>query len=770
MNLIERYPTVSMFLAFFISSCFFAYCSPGEKIISAGIVTLLLIAVGIISVCKFRKSLSKDLRKAISLICCAFVVAAALSFVTFDIYASRIENTGGKTDTVTVTIEECKYSLSYSSSYVVTVTESELLPKGTKLLLTTDKGYMPTGTILQGGVYYLSLSERNHGTFDVKRYYNAKKIMLEAEDTELHNIGMDESFKLSRFFKSINNRLSAMIMAHCDTDAGSLATAVLLGNDEYLSDSISRDYRRIGITHLLVVSGSHFAVLIATADTIWKKLSLKRKTRSVVNIALILLLMCLTGFTPSVVRAGIMHLLAQVSMLLFRKANVLNSLAISGTILVIVNPFVTLDVGMQLSFIAAYCCIMFQMLKGEVLGRIKRKSGLKRKSRIIKMLLTVLETVILTSLINLCTLPITWLYFGEASLLAVLSNIIFIPLITLLMYVTIAYLVLYPLIVFTPILAAVLNVFGGILNWLAGLLASANWAVQSINYPFAVYFLIPICLLLILLPILKSKHRMISLVMATVLVCSMFVTIKVIEYTEKTDIGFTYVTSGKNDGFVVKSDGGALICDISDGSYSFCRKLTDEVTLMHLSEVRALLLTHYHSKHVQLVSRVIENEVLRSILLPEPVDEREEGIYNSVVDVADRAGVEIITVPRGGSFSFGDAIITVYDRTYLSRSTHPITAVKIDMHGEDAVLLSCSFNESKADLLEVPEGAEYLIFGVHSPVYKKTFGLDFSSDPKEIILGGNAYEFMDDALKEYIDSRDTIRDAEVYRVVIKGNT
>ena len=55
------------------------------------------------------------------------------------------------------------------------------------------------------------------------------------------------------------------------------------------------------------------------------------------------------------------------------------------------------------------------------------------------------------------------------------------------------------------------------------------------------------------------------------------------------------------------------MCDISDGSYSFAKKLTDEVSDLHVTEIDALLITHYHNKHIQLISRVSDNEILRSI-------------------------------------------------------------------------------------------------------------------------------------------------------------
>ena len=165
---------------------------------------------------------------------------------------------------------------------------------------------------------------------------------------------------------------------------------------------------------------------------------------------------------------------------------------------------------------------------------------------------------------------------------------------------------------------------------------------------------------------------------------------------------------------------------------------------LHVCEIDTLLLTHYHNRHIQLVTRLSQREILRNLVLPEPMDEREQGIYDTLLDTAALLDLPVTTVPAGESFDFGRASVTLFERTYLSRSTHPITAVEIDLGEEEIVLLSCSFNQSLPEITHAAESAEYVILGNHSPVYKKTFRLSFASEPKVLIAGEDARIHMED--------------------------
>jgi len=656
-----------------------------------------------------------------------------------------VDSFAGEEDTVILRITETEYQLSYAAGYIAKVEESDRLPKGTRIRLYSSDTALPEGAILKGTVTLRSL---NQAGFDGRSYYLPDKVLLSAEEIALSHTDTRPVFSVTSLFRRINERLSAMILAHTSPNAGGLAAAVLLGNRDDLDDETERDFRRLGISHLLVVSGTHFSVLVTLAGTGLKHLRIHPKLRTGISMLLIVFLMLLTGMTPSVVRAGIMHLMAQTSLLLTRKSSIVHSFAFSGALMVLVNPYAAMDCGLQLSFAATYCCLLFQIGKGSVYRTIRKKTGI----RIQKLpLIPVFETVCCTCMVSLSTLPLIWLYFGEVSLISIPANVVFTPMISVLMLISAVYLILYPLRLLILPLAAVLNLFCVFLSWAAEILARPSWVMAAVNYDFSVFFLLPLTVLLFLLPFGGRKHKVRAAAASAVIGVLFFAVIGIVNLTDLSRISFTYLPEKKNDGFVLKSEGRVLLCEMSDASFGYSGLLTDEMSELHVCEIDTFLLTHYHNKHVQLVNRLSEREILRNLVLPEPINDKERAILTSLMESAELHEVNVTIIPAGGSFDFRGTEITLFERTYLSRSTHPITAVEVDLGKDEIMLLSCSFNESVPEITEAAQGADYLIFGGHSPVYKKTFGLSFEQKPKAVISGDDAYDHMDEKLRGLAD-------------------
>lgn len=769
MKLFEIYKYTAMLLSFFIGLCIFAYTGTILRLIGA----VLFFAIFVTLIILRRSEKLRDhatLTHSFILMSAALSLACVISFISLDGYAAGFEKYEGKSDRVSIRITACDYSLSYTSRYKAVVLESELIPRGTKIFVNTAIGYLDDGTILSGEITYYSLDEMSSSSFDAKRYYMTQKIMLSSDDVSLSVTGSDNVLSINSIFSAINKKLSAMVSAHTGKESGGLASAVLLGNRDNLDEGIERDFRRLGISHLLVVSGSHFAVIVSFITYAMRYTPLKRRHRAICNIFLIFLIMGITGFTPSVMRAGVMHIISQISTIVTRRANTINSFALSGVIIVLLNPFSVLDCGLQLSFAATYGCILYQRMKSPIYVKLKRKFGFSpRKNPMLRFIFGILETIAMTTVVTVFTLPLIWIYFGEVSLLSIPANVVFIPLITALMYLTGIYLILYPLRLFIVPLAALINSCCVVVTGFAGFLSSGENVMISVNYDFTPLFFVPITFILVIVTLLPKKARLVSLSAACVLCVSFFAIIGISSCLDRDNVYITYIGENKNDGFVLKSQGKVIICEISDASFGYSYNLTDEVGEMNVCEIEAVLMTHYHNKHVQLLGRLCEREMLRCVYLPEPIDEREEGLYSALVEKAEYYGIECFTIPCGDSFTFGDADITVFERKYLSRSTHPITAVEISACGEEVVILSNSFNESYDEITAAAESAEYLFFGRHSPVYKKTFGLSFDNLPKVIGVCDAAYEYMDDVLRGTLDAVECVINPEVYRIKLTHN-
>ena len=111
---------------------------------------------------------------------------------------------------------------------------------------------------------------------------------------------------ISVFFDNLRERLSRCVTLFSDSESGALVSALLLGERDLLPDKLRLDFKRIGISHILALSGLHLAILSLGVGKLLSLLKVKKKARLVIIILFILIYMALTGFSVSVCRAGIM--------------------------------------------------------------------------------------------------------------------------------------------------------------------------------------------------------------------------------------------------------------------------------------------------------------------------------------------------------------------------------------------------------------------------------------------------------------------------------
>lgn len=143
---------------------------------------------------------------------------------------------------------------------------------------------------------------------------------------------------------------------------GGTAAAMVVGDRSRMDPLVESIFRRVGISHILVVSGLHLSLLNALLTVVLKKTVRRRVPRLLLSMLGILAYMLLTGMTVSVVRAGILQLLASAALLADRTADTLNSLGLALVILLTANPYAAMDFGLLLSFAATLGVLCFTTL------------------------------------------------------------------------------------------------------------------------------------------------------------------------------------------------------------------------------------------------------------------------------------------------------------------------------------------------------------------------------------------------------------------------
>ncbi len=202
----------------------------------------------------------------------------------------------------------------------------------------------------------------------------------------------------------------------------SLGIGYTLGQSQGLPDSIKQQFQLLGLTHLLVASGSQLTLLVRFAR---RPLSKRSKYLAIVtSLSLVGGFLLLTGFTPSMIRAA---LVAGLSLLAWYYGRIIHPvvlLCFVAAITVLMQPsFIWGDVGWLLSFAAFGGVIVL----GPLLHHYFWGQGEPGFLRYV---------LISTTAAQIMTLPIALYAFGEYSPLSLLANMLTLPLVGLAMLFT----------------------------------------------------------------------------------------------------------------------------------------------------------------------------------------------------------------------------------------------------------------------------------------------------------------------------------------------
>lgn len=130
-----------------------------------------------------------------------------------------------------------------------------------------------------------------------------------------------------------------------------LLAGFLLGDTTDLPDGVVADFRASGLSHLVAVSGSNVAFVLALVGPLRRRGH--RGIRLVIGVTVVVVFAAMTRFEPSVLRASAMAACSMVALAVGRPTAGLRSLTLAVTALLVVDPFLLHSVGFVLSCAAS---------------------------------------------------------------------------------------------------------------------------------------------------------------------------------------------------------------------------------------------------------------------------------------------------------------------------------------------------------------------------------------------------------------------------------
>lgn len=234
-----------------------------------------------------------------------------------------------------------------------------VLLQSTHLPALNDANFGLKDTIFFKGCVKEIALPKNKRAFDFKKFMQIRNIhyqtFVKIQDLQspISTCG-EEKVPL---LEQIKSYCSDILVKHLgDGEEIGVATALVLGQKQFLTEEIKNAYGNTGAMHVLAVSGLHVGFVHIGLSFLLNLLGGERLFSSygktLIELIGIWLYALITGLSPSVLRASVMFSFFAIGKSIRRDTNVFNILAASAFFLLIFNSNMLFDPGFQLSYLA----------------------------------------------------------------------------------------------------------------------------------------------------------------------------------------------------------------------------------------------------------------------------------------------------------------------------------------------------------------------------------------------------------------------------------
>lgn len=260
-------------------------------------------------------------------------------------------------------------------------------------------------------------------TFDYAGYLAAKGVSsvlyyptLTVQEVGKGNIFFEKIYQVKDAFRQ---KIQQSIVA----PQSALGEGLLLGVNGVLGEQWEEVFRKVGIIHIVVLSGYNIMLVIVFVQYVLSYV-LPYKARLVFGFGAIVAFAILVGLSATVVRASVMASILLLLQFSGSTYNVLRGLFLAGVLMLLWNPLLLIyDPGFQLSFLAT-------------LGLIVLAPYIEKWVRFVPTVLGVREFLVATLATQLFVLPFLLYQIGEFSVVAVLVNVLVLPMVPVAMLLT----------------------------------------------------------------------------------------------------------------------------------------------------------------------------------------------------------------------------------------------------------------------------------------------------------------------------------------------
>lgn len=204
--------------------------------------------------------------------------------------------------------------------------------------------------------------------------------------------------------------------------------AMTLGQAHELGAKEREQFVRTGLMHLFAVSGLHTGLVVLLIFVVLRFAGLRFQASAIGTIIGVCFFMALTGFRPTVVRAGIMATCFLGSFLLRRQVEAISALAFAAFWVLLFNPRALGQSDFQLSYVSVLSILLFKPVLEELLYFKPKRRDLEVSRWMYVGNHYLLDPLHVLVCVQMGLLPLLAHYYHTYSVVAVVANLIVVPL------------------------------------------------------------------------------------------------------------------------------------------------------------------------------------------------------------------------------------------------------------------------------------------------------------------------------------------------------
>ncbi len=457
-----------------------------------------------------------------------------------------------------------------NSSYILKGRINGRIPA--KVTFYTGECEADIGDVIDIGSCSFSVPSKDY-LFDGESYYRSDGVFLSIGKASDITAVKCEGHRLKRAVDSYREQMIFDFRSALGAHSGQLLAGMVFGEKRGLDENIRTAVYRVGIGHMLAVSGLHVSVAVFVLMRLLKRLRVNKYAAFVLMECLLLFLVTLANYPVSAVRAAIMMNFVYAAGLFRRQNDTFNALAGAVLLICVIQPYVIYDEGFILSVAGTFGI----GVAAPCLTKDMPKESIAQKA------LVSLATMLCTTV---CVFPFSLLFFDETSLISPVTNVLLVPLCS----VSMAAGLLYALTGGAVDVLFISDVINGFILNIADSAARIGVTHFSCGSRPVVYGLL-ICAVIVVFSFAVFRSRRFTCIITAAAFVFLF-TGAGIERTQRNDgLIIAVLGKGSNSAVVVSCHGSAHVVDLS-GNYRSAAYVRKYLTRNGIERVEDIVLTN----------------------------------------------------------------------------------------------------------------------------------------------------------------------------------